>query len=274
MMKEITLGQYFPGSSFLHKMDPRMKIILLIAFIVFIFVSRNFVSLAIISLAVLAVILTSGVSLKMYFKSLKAIIFIVLITAGLNLFYGTGEPLWQWGVFTITRTGINTAIFIAVRIVALVLISAVLTYTTSPTDLTDAIERLLKPLSVLHIPVHEIAMMMTIALRFIPTLLEETDKIMSAQKARGADFESGNALARINALIPILIPLFVSAFRRAFDLAMAMESRCYHGGDGRTRMKVLKFTKYDYIALGLSCFVFAGVIICSIYLPATVRIGM
>ena len=273
-MKDITLGQYFPGKSLLHKMDPRMKIILLIAFIVFIFAARNFIALAVISLAVLMVILLSGVSLKMYFKSLKAIIFIVLITSGLNLFYGTGDPLWQWGIFTVTQAGINTAVFIAVRIVALVLISAVLTYTTSPTDLTDAIERLLKPLSVLRIPVHEIAMMMTIALRFIPTLLEETEKIMNAQKARGADFESGNFLTRINALIPILIPLFVSAFRRAFELAMAMESRCYHGGEGRTRMKVLKFSKYDFIALGVSCLAFAGVIICSILLPTTIRTGM
>ena len=274
MMMDITLGQYFPGHSVLHKMDPRMKIILLTAFIIFIFLAKNFVALSIIAAAVLVVILISGVSIRMYFKSLKAIIFIVLITAGLNLFYGTGDPLWQWGIFTVTQAGINTAIFIAVRIVSLVLISAVLTYTTSPTDLTDALERLLKPLSFFHIPVHEIAMMMTIALRFIPTLLEETDKIMSAQKARGADFESGNFLSRINSLIPILIPLFVSAFRRAFELAMAMESRCYHGGEGRTRLKVLKYSKYDFISLGFSCLIFAGVIICSIYLPPTIRTGM
>ena len=274
MMKEITLGQYFPGKSILHKMDPRMKIILLIFFIVFIFAARNFAALATVSAAVFVVICLSGVSPKMYFKSVKAIIFIVLLTAGLNLFYGTGDPIWEFGFLKITQTGINTAIFIAVRIIALVLISAVLTYTTSPTDLTDAIERLLNPFSIFHIQVHEIAMMMTIAFRFIPTLLEETDKIMSAQKARGADFESGNFIARLKSLIPILIPLFVSAFRRAFDLAMAMESRCYHGGEGRTRMKVLKYTKYDYIALGASCVVFAGVIVCSIWLPETVRTGM
>ncbi len=274
MIKDITLGQYFPGKSFVHKLDPRMKIILLTFFIVFIFAARNFVSLGIMAAAVFAVICISGVSPKMYFKSIKAIIFIVLFTACLNLFYGTGDPLWQWRFLKITQSGINTAIFIAVRIIALVLISAVLTYTTSPTDLTDGIERLLKPLSVFHIQVHEIAMMMTIALRFIPTLLEETDKIMSAQKARGADFESGNFITRLKALIPILVPLFVSAFRRAFDLAMAMESRCYHGGEGRTRMRVLKYSKKDYLALGASCLIFAGVIICSIYLPATVRTGM
>lgn len=274
MMKEITLGQYMPGRSVLHKMDPRMKIILLICFIAFIFAARNFVALALISAAVFGVLCVSGVSPRMYFKSIKAIVFIVLVTAGLNLFYGTGEPLWQWKFLKVTQAGINTAVFIAVRIIALVLISSVLTYTTSPTDLTDAIERLLKPLAKLHIQVHEIAMMMTIALRFIPTLLEETDKIMSAQKARGADFESGSFITRIKALIPILIPLFVSAFRRAFELAMAMESRCYHGGDGRTRMRVLKYSKRDFLALGASAVIFAGVILCSIYLPETVRTGM
>ena len=251
-----------------------MKIILLVFFIVFIFAARNFVSLALIAAAVFGVICISGVSPKMYFKSIKGIIFIVLVTSALNLFYGTGEPLWQWKFLAITQSGINTAVFIAVRIIALVLISASLTYTTSPTDLTDALEKLLKPLSIFHVQVHEIAMMMTIALRFIPTLLEETDKIMNAQKARGADFESGNFMARLKALIPILIPLFVSAFRRAFDLAVAMESRCYHGGDGRTRMRVLKYTKYDFTALGISCLVFAGVILCSIYLPPTLRTGM
>ena len=274
MLKEITLGQYFPGKSFLHKMDPRMKIILLTFYIVFIFLTKNYVSLVIMSVSVLGVLFLSKVSPRLYFKSVKAIIFIVIFTSALNLFYGTGEPLWQWKFLKITESGINTAIFIAVRIISLVLISSVLTYTTSPTDLTDGIERLLKPLSVFHIQVHEIAMMMTIALRFIPTLLEETDKIMNAQKARGADFESGNFMNRIKALIPILVPLFVSAFRRAFDLAMAMESRCYHGGEGRTRMKMLRYTKYDYIALAVLTVIFVGVIICNLYLPATLRSGM
>lgn len=274
MLKEITLGQYFPGKSVLHKMDPRMKIILLMCYIVFIFLTRNFVSLAVTSLSVLGVLILSKVSPKLYFKSVKAIIFIVIFTSALNLFYGTGEPLWEWKFLRVTQSGINTAIFVAVRIITLVLISSVLTYTTSPTDLTDGIERLLKPLSIFHIQVHEIAMMMTIALRFIPTLLEETDKIMSAQKARGADFESGNLINRIKALIPILIPLFVSAFRRAFDLAMAMESRCYCGGEGRTRMKVLKYSKYDFTAFGVAAVVFVGVIICNLILPVTVRSGM
>ena len=274
MLKEITLGQYFPGKSVLHKMDPRMKIILLTVFIVFIFITKNSISLGIMFLSVICVILLSGVSMKLYFKSLKAIIFIVLFTSVLNLFYGTGEPVFKWKFIEITQAGINTSIFVAARIIALVLISSVLTYTTSPTDLTDGIEKLLKPLTVFHIKIHEIAMMMTIALRFIPTLLEETDKIMSAQKARGADFESGNVMTRIKALIPILIPLFVSAFRRAYDLAMAMESRCYHGGEGRTRMKVLKYSKYDFTALFIVCVVCIGVIICNIKLPVTLRTGM
>ena len=274
MLKEITLGQYFPGKSVLHKMDPRMKIILLTCYVVFIFLTKNYISLAIMAVSVLGVLTLSKVSPKLYFKSVKAIIFIVIFTSALNLFYGTGEPIWQWGVLKITQAGINTAVFVAVRIIALVLISSVLTYTTSPTDLTDGIEKLLKPLTVFHIQVHEIAMMMTIALRFIPTLLEETDKIMSAQKARGADFESGNFMNRIKALIPILVPLFVSAFRRAFDLAMAMESRSYHGGDGRTRMKVLKYSKYDFMALGVLTVIFVGVIVCNVMLPVTIRTGM
>lgn len=274
MLKEITLGQYFPGNSIVHRMDPRMKIILLTAYIVFIFLTKNYISLFLIALSVLGVLFISKVSPKLYFKSIKAIVFVVIFTSVLNLFYGTGEPLWQWSFLKITQSGINTAVFVAVRIIALVLVSSVLTYTTSPTDLTDGIERLLKPLSFFHIKVHEIAMMMTIALRFIPTLLEETDKIMSAQKARGADFESGNLLKRIKALIPILIPLFISAFRRAYDLAMAMESRCYHGGDGKTRMKVLKYSKYDYLALSVLCVLFIGVIICNAALPGTIRSGM
>lgn len=274
MLKDITLGQYFPGNSILHKMDARMKIILLTTYIVFIFLTKNYVSLSMMALSVLGVILISKVSPKMYFKSIKAIVFVVIFTAILNLFYGTGEPVWQWKFIKITQAGINTSIFVAVRIISLVLISSVLTYTTSPTDLTDGIERLLKLLSVFHIKVHEIAMMMTIALRFIPTLLEETDKIMSAQKARGADFESGNFINRVKALIPILVPLFVSSFRRAEELAMAMESRCYHGGDGRTRMKVLKYSKYDFLALSVLCLLFIGVIVCNTILPVTIRSGM
>ncbi len=273
MLKEITLGQYFPGNSFLHKMDSRMKIVLLIVYLILIFMTKNYVSLLIIGLSVFGVMCISQVSPRLYFKSIKAIVFIVLFTSVLNLFYGTGDPLLEIGPLSITQSGINTAVFVAVRIISMVLVSSSLTYTTSPTDLTDGIERLLKPLSVFHIKVHEIAMMMTIALRFIPTLLEETDKIMSAQKARGADLENGSIITRVKALIPILIPLFVSSFRRAYELAMAMESRCYHGGEGRTRMKQMKLSKYDYIALIAVILLFTGVMICNTILPETVRTG-
>ena len=202
---------------------------------------------------------------------MKVILFVVVLTGILNLFYGSGNVLCEWWIFKITEGGINNAVFVIVRIAVLVMISSVLTFTTSPTDLTDAMERLLKPLSVFHIKVHEIAMMMTIALRFIPVLLEETDKIMNAQKARGADMESGNIFKRVKALIPVLIPLFVSSFRRANDLAMAMECRCYNGGNGRTRMRVLRFSMRDLWALIFSAVIFAGVIFCNIYFPPVIR---
>lgn len=250
MLSGVTIGQYFPGKSIIHKADPRLKLVLTVFFIVLLFVAKNFFALAIVVGFVFLCMVLSNVPVKMYFKSLKAIIFIVLFTTILNMFYGTGEPLVQWGFLTITKNGIINAVFLSTRIISLILISSVLTFTTSPTQLTDAIERLLKPLAKIKVPVHEFAMMMTIALRFVPTLLEETDKIMSAQKARGADMESGGIFQRIKALIPVLIPLFVSAFRRAYDLATAMESRCYHGGDGRTKMKILKMGKADVIVIG------------------------
>ena len=271
MVSNITLGQFVPGKSFLHRMDARVKIVLIIAVIVLVFVGQNYPALGIVVLSVLGVMAFSNVPVKLYFKSLKMIIFVVILTAGLNLFYGRGEPLWQLGFMTITEAGITNAIFIALRIISLIFISSVLTFTTSPTDLTDALERLMRPLEVLHVSVHEIAMMMTIALRFVPTLLEETDKIMSAQKARGADLESGGLFQRIKALVPILIPLFVSSFRRAYELAMAMECRCYQGGAGRTRMKSMHMTRLDaYAILGL-CVITAGVVLCNVFLPAAVR---
>ena len=249
MLSDVTMGQFFPGKSVMHRLDPRIKMCLTVYFIVLIFCSKNFVTLgATILMSLLGVVL-SKVPLKLYLKSMKPILFIVVFTGVLNLFYGTGDPIFTLGFIHITRNGIVNSIMIAVRIVVLILISSILTFTTSPTQLTDAIERLLKPLALLHVPVHEFAMMMTIALRFVPTLLEETEKIMAAQKARGADMESGGLMQRIKALIPVLIPLFVSAFRRAFDLATAMESRCYHGGEGRTKMKVLHLSKADYITL-------------------------
>lgn len=266
MIRDITLGQYFPSNGILHRLDPRIKVLLLISVIVLIFCTFNFYALGVVVALVLASVILSKVPLKLYLKSMKAIIVVILITSLLNLFYGTGEVLAQWWIFRITDGGIRNAIFVAVRVISLVIVSSALTFTTSPTDLTDALERLMKPLGIFRIKTHEIAMMMTIALRFVPTLLEETDKIMSAQKARGADMESGNIIKRIKALVPVLIPLFVSAFRRAYDLAMAMECRCYQGGKGRTRMKQLKFHGRDFVALFLVMLVLAGVILCNIFL--------
>ncbi len=271
MLKDVTLGQFLPGVSPIHRLDPRAKILFLIALIVFIFITSNYISLALVAAFIVALVFMTRIPVKMYLKSMKMILFIVLFTGIINLFYGRGEPLVKIGFLQITEAGINNAVFVAVRIAVLILASSMLTFTTSPTDLTDALERLLKPLTVFHIKVHEIAMMMTIALRFVPTLLEETDKIMSAQKARGADMESGNLIKRIKALIPVLIPLFVSAFRRAEELATAMECRCYQGGSGRTRMKRLHFGKADLYGLAACLLVLCGVIICNIFLPATVR---
>ena len=270
MVSGITLGQFLPGKSFIHKMDARSKIVLLLAFIVFIFLCRNFVSLLSMTIFGLVVILLTRISFIKYLKSLRVILVVTIFTGILNLFYGNGDVIWEWWIFRITSGGINNAIFVIVRIAILVMISAVLTYTTSPTDLTDGLERLMKPLTIFHIKVHERAMMMTIALRFIPVLLEETDKIMNAQKARGADFESGSLIRRVKSLIPILIPLFVSSFRRAGDLAMAMECRCYNGGKNRTRMKVLHYGFRDLVALFCCCAVFAGVILENNYFGALI----
>lgn len=270
MTRDVTLGQYFPGNSVLHRTDPRVKIILLLALIVLIFCTSNFASLALVAVGIVAIILLSGVPFSMYLKSLKVIIFIIIFSSVLNIFYGTGDPIFEFGIISITLSGIYRAIFVSVRIVCLILISSSLTFTTSPTDLTDAIERLMKPLKIFHVKVHEIAMMMTIALRFIPTLLEETDKITAAQKARGADMESGNIIQKIKALIPVLIPLFVSAFRRAYELANAMECRCYQGGDGRTRMKILHMHKLDAYCITTVCVMIAGVVLWNLFLPPIV----
>ena len=266
MISDITLGQYFPAKSPMHRTDPRMKICLTVFAIVLIFVARNFLSLAVSVLYIGVGMACSKIPLKLYLKSLKPILFIIVFTAVLNIFYGSGDPLVQLGWLKITLSGILNSVFVSIRIVTLILASSVLTFTTSPTQLTDAIERLLRPLAKLRVPVHEFAMMMTIALRFVPTLLEETDKIMSAQKARGADMESGGIVQRIKALVPVLIPLFVSAFRRAYDLATAMESRCYHGGEGRTKMKILKFGHTDWVVLvfavlALGLFITANILI-------------
>lgn len=274
MIRDITLGQYIPGKSVIHRLDPRVKIALTFAFLIFLFVATNFQGLLLMAALMFAVLLCSGVSLRQYVKSLKAILFIILFTGVLNLFYGTGNVLWRCPFLPavqITDGGILNAVFISVRIVCLILFSSVLTFTTTPTELTDALERIMKPLEVFHIKVHEIAMMMTIALRFVPTLLEETDTIMSAQKARGADMESGGVMQRIRSLIPVLIPLFVSSFRRAYDLAMAMECRCYHGGEGRTKMKQLHMTGLDAAAVGCSAVFCAAVILCRVFFPASLQ---
>ena len=261
MISDITIGQYFPGNSIIHKMDPRMKIVLTMFLIVLIFLCKNVVSLFLVVLCTFMLVLVSKIRLKTVLKSIKPLTVIIIITSLLNLFYGTGEPLVEFWRLKITLNGIETAVFMAVRIITLVVISSLLTYTTSPTELTDSIERLLKPLKYLKVDVHSIAMTMTIALRFIPTLIEEIQKIMAAQKSRGADMESGGLIHRAKALIPVLIPLFVSAFRRANELAYAMECRCYRGGDGRTKMKVMKMTARDYIAFVIVAVFFAVIII-------------
>ena len=267
MVRDVAFGQYFPGKSLIHRLDPRAKILMFIAFVVIIFCTFNYASLGLTAAFTVLFLILSGISPKFYFKSLKVIIFIVLFTSVLNLFYGSGEAIWQWWVFRMTWNGIHRAVFVTVRIVCLILASSCLTFTTSPTELTDAIERLMKPLNKIHFPVHEIAMMMSLALRFVPTLLEETDKIMQAQKARGADMESGNLFKRVKALIPILIPLFVSAFRRAYDVATAMECRCYRGGAGRTRMKQIHLAARDVIAFVTLALVIGGVIVCNSLMP-------
>lgn len=270
MVRDVAFGQYFPANSVIHKCDPRAKLIMLVGFLVIIFCTFNYASLALVVLFTALFVAASKVPAKFYFKSMKVIIFIIIITSILNVFYGSGDPLVQWGIFKITLNGINRAIFVSVRIICLILASSCLTFTTSPTELTDAIERLMKPLAKLHFPVHEIAMMMSLALRFVPTLLEETDKITQAQKARGADMESGNIIQRVKAFIPILIPLFVSAFRRAYELATAMECRCYRGGTGRTRMKTIHMAKRDYVSFVMVALLISGVILCNIFLPAAV----
>ena len=249
-LKDITLGQFFPGSSPLHRMDPRTKLLALMVYIVALFMAGSFVSYGV-NLAVLALMVAiSRIPLKSIVRGLKPVVFILIFTAVLNLLYTPGETvLCKFWIITITLEGIQSAFFMVVRIMMLITATFLLTYTTSPILLTDGIESLLSPLKRIRVPVHELAMMMSIALRFIPTLIEETDKIMSAQKARGADFESGNLLQRAKALVPILVPLFISAFRRADELATAMECRCYNGGEGRTKLHVLRFALRDWLVM-------------------------
>lgn len=259
MLRDITIGQYFPGKSVLHLLDPRVKIVLTLAYIVMLFAASNPVGLLVgIAFLILAYAL-SKIPPSMILKSLKPVVPIILFTSLLNMFFIDGTPLVEFWILKITVQGVTTAVVMSVRIICLIAGTSLLTYTTSPIALTDGIERLCSPLKRLRLPVHELAMMMTIALRFIPTLIEETDKIMSAQKARGADLESGGLMQRAKALIPILIPLFVSAFRRADELAMAMECRCYRGGEGRTRMKQLKIVPRD-----IYCSIFVGLCLAAV----------
>lgn len=267
MLKDVTLGQYFPGNTPVHRMDPRMKLVLTILYIVVLFVADGLLSYLAIAAFLVAVIAISHISPKVVLSGMKPLIIIIAITGILNMFYtpGEGEPLLRVWKLTVYREGIVTAAFMIVRIMLLVCGTFMLTYTTSPLELTDGIESLLKPLEKIRVPAHELAMMMSIALRFIPTLIEEADKIMSAQKARGADFDSGNILKRAKALVPLLVPLFISAFRRADELAVAMECRCYHGGKGRTRMRVLKFHAVDGAAFLIMALLTAAIILLKIF---------
>ncbi|MGM9522190.1 MAG: energy-coupling factor transporter transmembrane component T family protein [Oscillospiraceae bacterium] len=260
MLKDITLGQYFPGNTVIHRMDPRTKILLVLVYIIALFVAESWISYGVMLVVLASVISIAKISLKTLFKGVKPLLFVIILTAVLNIFYSQGEILVQFWIFKITKEGCINAVFMALRIVMLIMGTFMLTYTTSPIMLTYGIELLLGPLKKIKVPVHELAMMMSMALRLIPTLVEETDKIMSAQKARGAEFDTGNLIQKAKALLPILVPLFISAFRRADELAIAMESRCYHGDDGRTRLNVLKMSSRDVISLCMSAVVLAGVI--------------
>ncbi len=266
MIKDITIGQYFPGNSVIHRMDPRAKLLLDILFLVILFTTQKFTGILVGLLFIIICYVIAKIKVIMIFRSIKPIVPLIVFTAILNMLFIKGEePLFSWWIISIYPEGIRTAAFMLLRILTLIIGMSLLTYTTSPIMLTDAIERLLSPLKKLRFPVHELSMMMTIALRFIPTLVEETDKIMSAQKARGADMDSGNVLKRAKALVPVLIPLFVSAFKRANELATAMECRCYRGGEGRTRLKQLKTAPRDYVAAVIMLALFAGIIVMNLF---------
>lgn len=255
MLRDITLGQYMPGDTVVHRLDPRMKIILTVLYIAIIFCVTSPLWYIVPLCYLLFASKMAGLMPAHLIKAVKPLRFLLILTFILNLFFSSGETVWvHWGIIKITQEGVFTAIHFSMRLIFLVAGTSLLTLTTSPVALSDGIEMLLKPLKVIHFPAHELAMMMTIALRFIPTLIEEADKIMKAQMARGADFESGNLIKRAKAMVPLLVPLFVSAFRRATDLAMAMEARCYHGGEGRTRLRVLKFIPADGWALVITTF--------------------
>lgn len=261
MLSDITIGQYFPGSSILHRLDPRTKVVLLFFYLVLIFVCRSAISYAILSALTFALMVLSKVPLRMMLRSLKPLWWIILFTFVIHVFSTPGEELAKVWIFSVTWEGIVQGFYVSLRLVLLILLSSLLTFTTSPLKLTDAMEALLAPFKRIGVPAHELAMMMTIALRFVPTLIQETDRIMKAQQSRGANFTDGSIAKRLRAFVPVLVPLFLSAFRRADDLAMAMEARCYRGGEGRTQMKALRITSIDYVAWGFTVCLIAAVII-------------
>lgn len=267
MIRDITIGQYYPAPSVLHRLDPRVKLVGTIVFIIMIFCINNIAGYVIATAALAAVIAISRVPVKFMLKGLKAIFFILIFTAVLNLFLTPGTPVVEWHFIRITKEGILMALKMAVRLTYLIMGSSVMTLTTTPNHLTDGMEKGLSPLKKIHVPVHDISMIMSIALRFIPILMEETDKIMKAQQARCADFESGNIFQRARSLVPVLVPLFISSFRRANDLAMAMEARCYHGGEGRTKMKPLKYYRRDYVSYGCILLYIVVLILLNIFFP-------
>ncbi len=265
MLRDITLGQYYQTDSVIHRLDPRVKLVATIVFIISLFVVDNAIGYLIAGLFLVCMIKLSKVPFKFMVKGMKSIVFLLLIAVVFNLFLTPGEPLVSIWKLTITKEGVKIAVMMAIRLIFLIIGSSIMTLTTTPNNLTDGMEKLMAPLKVLHVPVHEVSMMMSIALRFIPILLEETDKIMKAQIARGADFESGNLIKKAKGMVPLLVPLFISAFRRANDLAMAMEARCYRGGDHRTKMKPLIYQKRDWMAyfvllvFGAACIYFGRI---------------
>ena len=265
MIRDITIGQYYPAKSVLHRLDPRTKFLGTLGFLISVFLFHTFLGYAVATVFLVAMIAISKVPVKFMFKGLKAIVMILLITVVFNIILTPGEVLWRFGIIKVTKEGLVLAGRMAIRLVYLVIGSSIMTLTTTPNHLTDGLERLLRPLNKIRVPVHEIAMMMSIALRFIPTLMDEANKIMKAQMARGADFESGNLVQRAKAMVPLLVPLFVGAFRRAEELALAMEARCYHGGEGRTRMRQLKYGSRDAIAAGIMIALLAVILLLNFF---------
>ncbi len=256
-LKDITLGQYFPGNTVVHRLDPRAKLIFVVLFIAALFLANFLVTYGILLFVLFLCVLLSKVKFSVILKGMKPVLIVILITAVLNIFYTPGVPIAQFWIFRVSMEGILAAFFMVLRITMLITCTFLLTYTTSPILLTDGMEKLMNPLKAIKVPVHELSMMMSIALRFIPTLIEETDKIMSAQRARGADFDTGNLMQKARALVPLLVPLFISAFRRADELAIAMECRCYHGGEGRTRLRQLKYRGIDVAVISI------GIVLCT-----------